>query len=336
MWFYSRGGEHMKLLVTGGAGFIGSHLVETLLQVGHEVTSLDDLSSGQSENIVAMSNHPRFKFIQGSILDRDLVNRCIREHDAVFHLAAVVGVKYCIDNPLSLIASNVTGTEHVVEECHRFNKKLVLVSTSEVYGKSTELPFKEDGIRVFGSVTTSRWCYATTKTLDEYLALAYAQQGLQVTILRYFNIYGPRADTSQYASVVPSFIAAAIANRPITVHGDGTQTRCFTYVQDCVDGTIAALASSANGQIFNIGNSEETTIMNLAQTICSLVNSKSQIIQVPYDEVFGPGHEDIPRRVPDLSRAKAVIGYEPKVPLVQGLQMMVDWHRSRDQKPLSS
>ncbi|WP_081841031.1 NAD-dependent epimerase/dehydratase family protein [Alicyclobacillus macrosporangiidus] len=317
----------MKLLVTGGAGFIGSHLAEHLLRSGHTVTVLDNMSTGSSRNIDDLKAYDRFSFVCGTVLDAKLVNSLVKEHDAVFHLAAVVGTKNCIENPIDLIHSNIMGTDNVVEACYEHGKKLVLASTSEVYGRSEQIPFREDGPRVFGPVHADRWCYATTKTLDEYLSLAYAKLGLAVTILRYFNIYGPRANQSRYANVIPSFIRCALNNEPLQVHGTGEQTRSFTYVSDCVGATVAALAPSANGAVINVGTEDEVSINALAKTIIRLSGSRSAIVHVPYEHVFGPGHEDVSRRVPDATRARQLLNFHPRVTLEDGLRKTIDWYR---------
>lgn len=315
--------------MTGGSGFIGSHLAEYLLHSGHAVTVLDNFSNGDSKNITPLRKFKDFSLVPGSILDAKLVHSLVKRHDATFHLAAVVGVKYCIENPIELIHSNIFGTENVVSACSLYKKKLVLASTSEVYGKSQVLPFQEDGPRLFGSVKSDRWCYAVTKMLDEYLSLAYAREGLNVTILRYFNIYGPRSDQSEYSNVIPTFIRSALTNSLLEVHGTGQQTRSFTYVSDCVKATVAALDHSVDGTVLNIGNAHEISIAELAQTIIRLSGSRSGIVYVPYEDVFGPDHEDVPRRVPDMARSEQLLGYSPNIDLQRGLINTIEWFKTK-------
>ncbi|SFU93302.1 NAD-dependent epimerase/dehydratase family protein [Alicyclobacillus macrosporangiidus] len=320
----------MKLLVTGGAGFIGSHVAEHLLRSGHTVTVLDNLSTGSRRNVEDLQAYDRFSFVGGTVLDAKQVNSLVKEHDAVFHLAAVVGTKNCIENPIDLIHSNIMGTDHVVTACFEHGKKLVLASTSEVYGRSEQVPFREDSPRVFGPIHSDRWCYATTKTLDEYLSLAYAKRGLAVTILRYFNIYGPRANQSRYANVIPSFIRRALNHEPLPIHGTGEQTRSFTYVSDCVAATVAALAPSADGAVINVGAEEEISIKALARTIIRLSESQSTLVHVSYEHVFGRGHEDVSRRVPDASRARQLLHFNPTVTLEDGLRKTIEWYRTAE------
>lgn len=320
--------REVKLLVTGGAGFIGSHVAERLLGAGHTVTALDNISSGSLRNVGALDAHDRFSLLQGTILDAKLVDSLVKEHDAVFHLAAVVGTKNCVENPIDLIHTNVMGTDHVVTACHQYKKKLVLASTSEVYGRSEQVPFREDGQRVFGSTRSDRWCYATCKTLDEYLGLAYARRGLAITILRYFNIYGPRGNQSRYANVIPAFIRCALRHEPVQVHGTGEQTRSFTHVSDCAAATVAALDPSVNGAVLNIGAEQEISINALAKTIIRLSGSRSAIVHVPYEDAFGAGHEDVPRRVPETTLARRLLDFHPQVALEDGLRTTIDWYRT--------
>ncbi|MBI2845750.1 MAG: GDP-mannose 4,6-dehydratase [Chloroflexi bacterium] len=320
----------MNILVTGGAGYIGSHLVDRLLSVGHQVTVVDDLSVGKMANLQRHLSDKRFRFIEGSILYPTMMDELMKDCQLVYHLAAVVGVKYYVEDPLKVIATNVRGTEVVLELAALHNCRVVLASTSEIYGKSSQIPFSEDGLRVLGPTWVHRWSYATSKALDEHLAFAYARRGLQVTVIRYFNSYGPRLDPRGYGSVVAKFIIQALQNQPFTVHGDGQQTRCFTYIEDSVEGTLLAGGEEkAIGEVFNIGNSQETSIQELAELVKELTGSESSTLHLPYQEVYGPGFEDPPRRVPDTSKANILLGFQAKVPLREGLEKTIAWFRSR-------
>ncbi|WP_067929686.1 NAD-dependent epimerase/dehydratase family protein [Alicyclobacillus shizuokensis] len=316
----------MKFLVTGGAGFVGSHLVDKLLQLGHEVTTLDDLSNGKYNYIQSAMKHPNHDFVCGTIMDADLIDQLVSNHDGVFHLAAVLGVKNCVESPRKTIENNVLGTRNILESCFHRNKRVVFASTSEVYGKNSKVPFREDSDRVLGATMIHRWSYATAKALDEHLCLAYTKEGLQSVILRYFNIYGPRSEGTPYAGVIPIFIRAALENRPLTVYGDGRQTRCFTYVDDCVACTIAAMESGTNGMVFNVGTTDEISIMDLAHRIKRMTGSASEIVLIPYKEAYGEGYEDMQRRLPDLSRTTEVLKYTNMTPLDEGLRKTIRWH----------
>jgi UDP-glucose 4-epimerase len=318
----------MKILVTGGSGFIGSHLVESLLQQGHEVVSVDDFSTGQRPFLAAALANPRHTFVEGDVTDRALVQQLLDTCDAVFHLAAVLGVKNTVENPLKVIEGNLDSTRHVLEIAYAKRKKVVFASTSEIYGKNTQLPFHEEtSDRVLGAPSIHHWCYATAKALDEHLCFAYADKGLPVSIVRYFNAYGPRQSSSQYGGVIPRFIKAALAGQTLEVYGDGTQTRCFTYVRNTVAGTIATLDSKANGLAFNIGNDQPISIYDLALLIKRLTGSNSPIQFVPYEQVHGPNFEDTPARLPDLTRSRTLLGYEPTVSLTEGLAKTIEWYR---------
>ncbi|GAX91968.1 NAD-dependent epimerase/dehydratase family protein [Effusibacillus lacus] len=318
----------MKILVTGGAGFIGSHLVNRLLQIGHKVLTLDDLSNGKLEYLDRALTHNNHTFVHDTAADRDTVRKLVENCDAVFHLAAVLGVKNTVENPLKLMEVNIDGTRNVLEAAHKVRAKVVLASTSEIYGKNEKLPFKEDSDRVLGAPSIHRWCYSTAKAIDEHFAFAYAEKGLPVTVVRYFNAYGPGQTSSQYGGVVPRFIRAALNNEPIEVYGDGTQSRCFTYIQDTVSGTVAALGPRANGLAFNIGSDHPITIRDLAATIRQLTGSSSPIVYVPYDAAYGPGYEDMRARIPDLTRSKSVLGYKPTISLEEGLRRSIEWYRN--------
>jgi UDP-glucose 4-epimerase len=312
----------MRILVTGGAGFIGSHLVDALLAEGHTVTALDNLSTGRWENLAHLSDHPAFRLVRGDILDAGLVGRLVAEADMVYHLAAAVGVAHVVRDPLGGLRTNVRGTENVLESCARQRRPVLLASSSEVYGRSRRVPFREDGERLLGPTTITRWAYATAKAVDEHLALAYAaQEGLRVSIVRYFNAYGPRLDPQGYGSVIARFIGQALRGEPLTVHGDGGQTRCFTYVSDAVRGTIlAATKEEGAGEIFNIGSPWETSIRQLAEQILALTGSRSPIVFVPYASVYGPRFEDPPRRRPSVRKAARLLGFRAEIPLAEGLR----------------
>lgn len=319
----------MKILVTGGAGFIGSHLVEKLLQAGHEVWSVDDLSTGNKEFLSSIFAHPNHHFVEGTVLDRTLLREVVEQVDLIYHLAAVLGVKNCVDHPLKVIEGNIDGTRHVLELAYPQKKKVIFASTSEVYGKNAQIPFQEDDDRVLGSTSIQRWCYSTAKALDEHICFAYAKQGLPVTILRYFNTYGPRATATAYGGVIPRFVTAAIHNEPLEVFGTGEQTRCFTFIEDTVEGTFRAMDPRANHLVINIGNDHPATVMKMAEMIKSLANSHSPINLVPYEQAYGKGYEDMLKRQPDLSRARTILAYVPKVDLVTGLQRTITWYREQ-------
>jgi UDP-glucose 4-epimerase len=319
----------MKILVTGGAGFIGSNLTMRLVSEDHQVTVVDDLSIGTLSNLDSIQGNHHFRFVRGSILERDVMEPLVREADLVFHLAAVVGVKHVLNDPLRGIRTNVHGTELMLELAHQYGPRIVIASSSEVYGKSLATPLREDGDRILGSTRVARWSYSESKALDEYLGFAYAQQGLRVSMVRYFNAYGPRTNPDGYGSVVTRFIMQALRGRPLTVYGDGSQTRCFTYVADTVDGTLrAGLHPDAAGQVFNIGNDHETTVRDLAMLVLKAAGSDVPIVSTPLQEVFGRDFEEPLRRVPDTTRACTTLGFQAKVPLEEGLQMTVDWFRS--------
>lgn len=321
----------MRALVTGGAGFIGSHLVDQLLARGDEVCVLDHLSTGRIENIRHCLGHSRLRFINDTILNMSLVDRLVEECDTVFHLAAAVGVRYIVDDPLRAIGTNVEGTEIVLRAAFRFWRKIIVASSSEVYGKSTKVPLSEEDDRVLGSTAVTRWSYSSSKAIDEHFAYAYAARGLPVVILRFFNVYGPRIHENGYGTVVARFIRQALNNAPLSVHGDGRQTRCFCYVEDTVRGILlAAGRREAEGQVFNIGNDREISIHDLAQLIRQLTGTSSEISFVPYHDYYGLRFEDTPRRVPDLGKAFLTFGYRPDVTLGDGLRRTIDWCHDHD------
>ncbi|WP_199623713.1 SDR family NAD(P)-dependent oxidoreductase [Paenibacillus alkalitolerans] len=317
----------MNILVTGGSGFIGSHLVERLLSEGHKVVTLDDMSTGRMHYLSQVMRNKNHKFVQDSVTNRKAVDKLAKQCDVIYHLAAVLGVKNTVDNPLKVIEGNIDGTRAILEAAYKYNTKVVFSSTSEVYGKNPNMPFKETGDRVLGAPSVHRWCYATAKALDEHMCFAYADKGLPVTVIRFFNTYGPRQNSSQYGGVVSRFIKAALTGEPIEVYGDGTQTRCFTFVDDCVDGTMKAMDPKANGLAFNLGTDRPISVLELANKIRELAGSASPIVRKSYEEAYGPGYEDMPARMPDLTRSKEILGYNPSVSLEEGLMKTIDWFR---------
>jgi len=314
----------MRALVTGGAGYIGSHVVDRLVQRGIEVVVLDNLSTGNLNNLRDFGLTS--VFVEGSILDSELVERLVENTDLVFHLAAGVGVGNIVKNPLEALITNTRGAENVIEACARKGKRLLLASTSEIYGKTNKMPMSEEDDRVLGSTTVPRWGYSTAKAIDEHLALAHAEHGLRVSIVRYFNSYGPRLDSRGYGSVVANMMRQALAGESLSVHGDGKQTRCFTYVDDTVEGTLrAAFDDQAEGLVFNIGNDYETSINELASAILAVTGSESTINYVSYEERYGSKFEDTKRRVPDVRRAEQILGFRAKTDLMTGLAKTFDW-----------
>lgn len=320
----------MRYLVTGGAGFIGSHLVEALLAVGHDVLVVDDFSTGRHENIAHLDQCDRLEVISASVTDSDLVRDCVPSVDGVFHLAAAVGVRLIIDEPVKTIETNVEGTASVLAACARDGRPVLITSTSEVYGKSEKVPFSEDDDSVIGPSTFRRWSYAASKALDEFLALAHwHESGLPAVIVRLFNTVGPR-QTGRYGMVVPRFARQALEGEPITVYGDGSQTRCFCHVQDAVRALMALLhAPQARGGVFNVGTDREVSINQLADTVRSMTGSRSEIIHVPYAEAYGSSaFEDMARRVPDLTKIRRLIGYQPQHSLEDTLRDVIHHVRS--------
>ena len=318
----------MRCLVTGGAGFIGSHLSERLLRSGHEVTAIDDLSTGSFENILFLHSHPDYEFHCDTIFNRQLMAELVDLADIIFHLAAAVGVRRIIDFPVQSIETNVSGTEVVLDLAANKQRRLLIASTSEVYGKSNKLPFSENDDLVLGSTYNQRWAYACSKAIDEFLALAYfRERRLPVTILRLFNTVGPR-QTGQYGMVVPTFVQQALLGEPITVFGDGTQSRCFAHVDDVIDGLLAVAADdSTAGEIFNLGNTEEISITELAQRVIAITGSSSEIRYIPYNEAYGSGFEDMTRRIPDISKAQKWLQYQPRFTLDDILEDVVAFVR---------
>jgi UDP-glucose 4-epimerase len=320
----------MRVLVTGGAGFIGSHLAEALLGRGDEVFVLDNLSTGSIDNIVHLKAHPRFHYTIDSVTNEPLLAELIDRCDTVVHLAAAVGVKLIVEAPVHTIETNVHGTEVVLKHANKKKKLVLIASTSEVYGKSADVPFREDADLVLGPTDKHRWAYACSKMIDEFLALAYwKERKLPVIIVRLFNTVGPR-QTGQYGMVIPNFVRQALAGQPVTVFGDGTQSRSFTYVGDVVRAMVALIDEPrAVGQVFNIGNGREITIGDLASKITEMAGSRSEIVKVPYDQAYEAGFEDMPRRVPDITKLRKLVGYEPTVELDEILSRVIEHFRQQ-------
>ncbi|PYR31573.1 MAG: nucleoside-diphosphate sugar epimerase [Acidobacteria bacterium] len=320
----------MRALITGGAGFIGSYLSETLLDEGHEVLVLDNLSTGSIDNIAHIKGRRGFEYFIDTVNNEPLLAELIDRSDVVFHLAAAVGVKLIVEQPVYTIETNVHGTEVVLKHANKKKKLVVIASTSEVYGKSEDVPFREDSDLVLGPTRKHRWAYACSKAIDEFLALAYwKERKLPVIIVRFFNTVGPR-QTGQYGMVIPNFVRQALAGEPITVFGDGQQSRSFTHVSDVVWALLKLVDEPrAIGEVINIGNKQETTILKLAERVRELSSSKSPIKMVPYDEAYESGFEDMPRRVPDLTKVTAMIGYETKKTLDDILVQVIDHFRRK-------
>ena len=320
----------MNVLVTGGAGFIGSHLVDALMAEGHHVFVIDNLFTGKTDNFRHHLGHKRFTFVNDSILHAETMENLVRQADMIYHLAAIVGVKHVIENPLQGILTNVRGTEIVLELAYKYWVKTVIASSSEVYGKSERVPLAEDDDSILGPTAVGRWSYALAKAIDEHLAFIYYGRGLPVSIVRYFNSYGPRLDPRGYGSVIARFINQALDGQPLTVYDNGQQTRCFTYVEDTVRGTLlAGTLSQAEGKAFNIGNSRETSILELAHMVREAVNPKVPIKHVPYTLAYGEKFEETRRRVPDTRRARDLLGFEAEIPLEEGLPRTIDWFRQQ-------
>lgn len=320
----------MRVLITGGAGFIGSHLSDAYLQRGDEVFIIDDLSTGSIENIRHLKEHPRFHYTIESVHNQPVTAELVDQCDVVFHLAAAVGVKLIVESPVRTIETNVRGTEVVLSLANKKKKKVLIASTSEVYGLSAEVPFREDGNLVMGATTKGRWSYACSKAIDEFLALAYwHEKKLPTVVVRLFNTVGPR-QTGRYGMVIPTFVKQALSGRPITVYGDGKQSRCFGYVGDVI-GALAKLMDhpDAVGGVFNVGSNEEITILGLAERVRKLTQSKSEIAFVPYDEAYEEGFEDMPRRVPDISKVGKLIGFRPEMSLDGILKTVIDFQNGR-------
>ncbi len=316
----------MKILITGGAGFLGSHLTDAFLARGDEVTILD---VGSDQKVRHQIGNPGFRYVRDSIFNTEILESLILKSDLVYHLAAVVGVEHYVGDPYEVLNVNINGTQAVLKLAYKHNRKVVFSSTSEVYGRNPRVPFDEDDERVLGSTRIDRWCYATSKAAGEHFCFAYQRLGLPVVILRYFNIYGPRLDKIDVGRVITIFMGQVLRDDPVTVIGDGKQTRCFTYVGDAVRATVeAGLTARAVGQIFNVGSDVETSILELAQRMIRLAGSRSEVRFVPQAAVYGDSYEDVPRRVPALSRMHGILGVRADTPLEQGLRQTIDWFRA--------
>ena len=324
----------MQYLITGGAGFIGSHLADALLARGDEVTILDDLSTGAMRNIRHLKGQPGFSYVVGSVLSGPLLAELVDNADHVFHLAAAVGVRLIVDSPVRTIETNVKTTELVLAAACKKKKKVFVASTSEVYGKSAAVPFREDGDLVLGATSRGRWSYACSKAIDEFLAIAYWRERHCPTVIgRCFNTVGPR-QTGHYGMVVPRFVKQALRGEPLTVYGDGKQTRCFTHVSDAVRAMIGLMdADHTVGEVYNLGSERETPILELAERVKQLTESASPIIFVPYTEAYGDNFEDMPRRVPSLEKIRAAISWEPRIELDDILQSVIEYERSLEPQP---
>ena len=317
-----------SVLVTGGAGFIGSHLVDALLDRGAWVTVLDDLTTGTERNLAHHHRAPRLTMTRGSVVDAGLVDRLIGDHAMVFHLAAAVGVRHIVDDPIGSMQTNIFGTHNVLTAAHRHHRRVVVASSSEIYGISADVPFREDGPRVLGPTWIHRWSYSTAKAIDEHLAFAYADRGLQVAIVRYFNSYGPRLSETGYGSVIARLAGQALRGEPLTVFGDGKQTRCFTHVSDTVRATLlAGEREEALGLAFNVGNDREITIWDLAHRIRDGLGARSEIVLVPYETIYPKGFADTRRRRPDTTQARELLGFRAEVELERGLETTLAWCR---------
>jgi UDP-glucose 4-epimerase len=317
----------LRVLITGGAGFIGSHLADAYLQRGDEVFVIDDLSTGSVENIRHLKDHPRFQYTIENVHNQPVTAELVDQCDVIFHLAAAVGVKLIVESPVRTIETNVHGTEVILSLANKKKKKVLIASTSEVYGLSNEVPFREDGNLVMGATTKGRWSYACSKAIDEFLALAYwREKKLPTVVVRLFNTVGPR-QTGQYGMVIPTFVKQALAGRPITVYGDGEQSRCFCYVGDVVGALMGLMDEpKAVGEVFNVGSNQEITIVELAKKVKELTASRSEISFIPYDEAYEEGFEDMPRRIPDISKVNRLVGFRPEMNLEGILRTVIDFH----------
>jgi UDP-glucose 4-epimerase len=320
----------LRILITGGAGFIGSHLADAYLHRDCDVYVIDDLSTGKIENIQHLKGHPRFHYTIESVHNQPIAAELVDQCDVIFHLAAAVGVKLIVESPVRTIETNVRGTEVILALANKKKKKVLIASTSEVYGLSSDVPFREDGNLVMGATTKGRWSYACSKAIDEFLALAYwREKKLPTIVVRLFNTVGPR-QTGQYGMVIPTFVKQALAGRPITVYGDGKQSRCFGYVGDVIGALIGLMEhDDAVGKVFNIGSNQEITILDLAQRVKELTQSASEIVFVPYDEAYEEGFEDMPRRVPDISKVRDLVGFQPQMNLDGILKTVIDYQSGR-------
>ncbi|MHC5157483.1 MAG: GDP-mannose 4,6-dehydratase [Planctomycetota bacterium] len=324
--------DKQKVLITGGAGFIGSHLAEALLAAGHDVTAIDDLSTGSMDNIRAILDNPGFHFVYGTVRNTEMMHVLVEKCDVVYHLAAAVGVQLIVDDPVHTIETNIHGSEVVLNIANKFRKKILLASTSEVYGKSDRVPFREDDDTVMGSTKFSRWAYACSKAIDEFLGMAYYEQyGLPVVVARFFNTVGPR-QTGRYGMVIPRFVERALKNEPLLVYGTGKQSRCFGYVGDVVAAAVALMACpDAAGRVYNVGSTEEISMEDLAKKIIAATGSKSEIRYISYEEAYGKPVDDMMRRTPCLDRLEAAIGFRPTTSLETILTRVIEDKKSNSQ-----
>ena len=317
----------MKYLLTGGAGFVGSNLTKIILDKGHSVVCIDNLRTGRKSNIENFLTNKNYRFIEGDVRDDKTIERLVFDSDRVFHLAAAVGVKFVLDNPLETILTNTMGTEILLAHASKHGKRIIVFSTSEVYGKNNKIPFKEEDDRIMGSTMKTRWSYATSKALDEFLALAYhKEKGLDVTIVRLFNTVGA-GQLSEYGMVIPRFVKQALEGKNITVYGDGTQTRCFCNVKDVVKALYQLMETAeSKGDIFNIGTDERISILSLANMIIEMTDSKSKIDVIPYEKVLGDDFEDMLHRVPDISKIKNLIGFSPSIKIQDTVKEVINFY----------
>jgi len=316
----------VKILITGGAGFLGSHLTDALLARGDDVTILD---VGGDLKVRHHVRHPRFHYVRDSVLNGEILDGLLLRSELVFHLAAVVGVEHYVGDPYEVLNVNVNGTQAVLQCAYKYNRKVILASTSEVYGRNPSIPFGEDDDRVLGSTRLDRWCYSTSKAAAEHFCFAYHRLGLRVVVLRYFNVYGPRLDRLDVGRVVTIFMGQVLRGEPVTVIGDGSQTRCFTYVDDAIRATLVAAGDDrAVGQVFNVGSDREVSILELAEMMIRVAGSPSRIAFVAQQAVYGDSYEDVPRRVPNLRRMHEILGVRAETPLEEGLRRTIEWFRA--------
>jgi len=318
----------MKALITGGSGFLGSHLSEELLRRGYTVIIVDLINKSNEYKIQHLIDHERFKFYRGSVLDKDLMDKLIWECDVVFHFAALVGVHHYVERPYNVLDVNVNGTKLVADLAYKYGKKMVFASTSEVYGRSTKIPFSEDDDRVLGSTKVDRWCYSTSKAVGEHYCFAYYQLGLPVVVLRFFNAFGPRLDSIESGRIISIFMGQLLKGKPLTVISDGSQTRCYTYVNDVVDGIIrSSQVKEAEGEAINIGTNRETSVLELAKAMMKVYGGKHEILFKEHQGIYGTSFEDIKRRVPDVSKAKRLLNWQATTSLEDGLKKTIGWFK---------
>src|SRR5579875_3065409 len=320
----------MRVLITGGAGFLGSHLTDAFIERGDEVFVLD---TGSTLKVRHLENHPRFHYVHDSVFNLELLDGLAAKSDLIYHLAAVVGVEHYVGDPYETLNVNVNGTQNILKAAYKYSKRVVFSSTSEVYGRNPKVPWKEDDDRVLGATTVDRWCYSTSKAVGEHFCFAYHKLGLPVTVVRYFNIYGPRLDKLDVGRLFTIFMGQLLRGADLTVVGDGKQTRCFTYISDAIDATMAAgLVPAADGHAINIGTDRETTVLEFAKLMLELFGpTKSKIRFVSQEEIYGSSYEDIPRRVPDNTKMRTLLGVTPKIDLRDGTKLAMDWFREQAQ-----